>query len=209
MRPHQALDDRTPALSVSSLRGKAKAVRCAYQVRVAFFKAWLRCPMGVKKEGPRGRLRGRGPVRMHHWRTIDRAIPWWVARQQSPPPFHPAKGMYCKISWRTRAIGQVRQKRKCHGQEGRTRRSEGSLVLGLDNRGPTPALSYGEGHSGRKNVGEEGRCSPCPLAWIDCADSHTDWYIIWGHSRNSMLQRWPEGKISGLLYCDWVLMIWK
>src|ERR1700761_7993641 len=31
-----------------------------------------------------------------HRRTVDRAIPWWDAHQQTPPPFRPAGGRYAE-----------------------------------------------------------------------------------------------------------------
>ena len=31
-------------------------------------------------------------LHQHHRRALGRVIPWWVARPQSPPPFHPAAG---------------------------------------------------------------------------------------------------------------------
>jgi hypothetical protein len=31
-----------------------------------------------------------GPGGRRHRRALDRVIPWWVARPQSPPPFHSA-----------------------------------------------------------------------------------------------------------------------
>jgi hypothetical protein len=34
----------------------------------------------------------RGPLGPRDRYTIDRVIPWRVARQQSPPPFDPAQG---------------------------------------------------------------------------------------------------------------------
>jgi len=39
----------------------------------------------------------------HHWRTVGRVIPWWVARQQSPPLFHLAGSMYRNDALQTRA----------------------------------------------------------------------------------------------------------
>jgi hypothetical protein len=66
---------------------------------------------------------------MHPWRTVGRVIPRWVARQQSPPPFHPAGGMYRGAGRRTRATGPARESDQCPGHEGRAGCSEGSLVF--------------------------------------------------------------------------------
>jgi len=55
----------------------------------------LKCrPPSADMGGRKGRpvqARGRGPLGdAPFWRTVGRSIPWWVARQQSPPPFpHP------------------------------------------------------------------------------------------------------------------------
>src|SRR5580700_885726 len=56
----------------------------------AFSRHELWCPMEQRSRPP-DHLRGRGPLGMHHWRTVDLAIPCRVARQQSPTPFHPAR----------------------------------------------------------------------------------------------------------------------
>jgi len=37
-------------------------------------------------------LLGRGYHGMYARYTVGRIIPWWVARPQSPPPFHPGGG---------------------------------------------------------------------------------------------------------------------
>jgi hypothetical protein len=37
-----------------------------------------------------------------HRRAVDRVIPRRVARQQSPPPFHPAELKYLEGKWRAR-----------------------------------------------------------------------------------------------------------
>src|SRR6478672_1694863 len=45
-------------------------------------------------------MAGKGPLgavaqgQTHHWRAVGRVIPWWVARPQSPPLFHPTGGEY-------------------------------------------------------------------------------------------------------------------
>ena len=44
-----------------------------------------------------------GALRMYPRYTVGRVIPWWVARPQSPPPFHPAGGEYRERDQRARA----------------------------------------------------------------------------------------------------------
>jgi putative transposase len=85
-RTHQSLEDRTPA----EVYGKGSRSR---KGRGAFYEAWLRYPIaGLEGEAP-GRMT-RGAKR--HRRTVGRVIPWLDARQQSQPPFHPAKRRYRK-----------------------------------------------------------------------------------------------------------------
>jgi len=51
----------------------------------AFSEAWLRRPRGEERLPGRG-----GPGSGRSRRAVGRVIPQRVARQQSPPPFHPA-----------------------------------------------------------------------------------------------------------------------
>src|SRR5437870_4611468 len=50
--------------------------------------------------------------------AVGRVIPWRVARQQSPPPFHPAPGQYGKSADETRAMLPVRKAGKSVAKEG-------------------------------------------------------------------------------------------
>jgi hypothetical protein len=86
-------------------RGGSGALRL--HKSIAFFKASLRCPKGVKQSlGRRGRPRG---LQTAFRRTVGRVIPWQVARQQSLPLFHPATAMYRKGARRARATAPRRE----------------------------------------------------------------------------------------------------
>jgi hypothetical protein len=66
-------------------------------------EAWPKVSDGGEEKPP-GRCLPGGRCQRRTW---DRVIPWRVARQQSPPPFHPARGRYRK----GRAEGKSKERR--------------------------------------------------------------------------------------------------
>ena len=83
---------------------------------------WENRPLATSVD--RGRLE-----KMHHRGTVNRVIPWWVARQQSPPLFHPAGGLDRNSNRETREVGEKIEEQKCPDKEGGMEYSEETLVF--------------------------------------------------------------------------------
>ena len=73
-------------------RGKPRKAQALANVIDAWMLQHTGSPDGPAVPRPVNVLDLCGTRAPSHRRTVGRVIPWWVARPQSPPPFHPARG---------------------------------------------------------------------------------------------------------------------